>query len=95
MKRKLTKEEEVKTLKGLERVKTELIDLNQSLEFNKDILKQQEDKRKHDDKWKDYLRSKKDEADAKIILTMEEDIKFKTDNIEEMLSQLNEGAEVK
>jgi len=94
-KRDLTSEEKKISQKQLERHKTNNEKLKKSLEYNKALLEKQQFNRAFDDKWREYLRTQKDEEDNKVFDLLEEEIKNTEETIEQLTIQLKEGVEQK
>lgn len=95
MKRNLYKEEEKVVKRQLERHKELVKDLNINLLYNKSLLDKQEYLRNFDDKWREYLRKRKNEEDNKILKEIEKEIDNSKEHIEILNKQLKEGVEIK
>lgn len=95
MKRELDKEEKKVTEKQLERHKQLVKELKSNLEYNDDLIKKQNFLREFDDKWRDYLRERKDIEDKKILDEMKKEIENSEEHIKMLLNQLKEGVEIK
>jgi CRISPR/Cas system-associated exonuclease Cas4 (RecB family) len=95
MKRQLTETEKELTLKGIEKNKEQLINLNNSLEImqlHKEFLIK---KRAYEDKVRPFNREKEDLEIENSIVGYNAEIKLKEDIIKELNNQLNEGVEMK
>lgn len=94
MKRKLTEKEANLSNKNLERLKKELTELESNLEYNKGLIEKQNNQRDFDDKWRDYLRNRKDEEDNKILQVINDKIEETKLVIERTQKELNEGTDL-
>ena len=92
--RQLEGEEKEVSEKQLKKRKEELEKFKLNLEYNKDLIKKQKFLQELDDKWRIFLRGRKDDEDIQIIKSIE----FEIDNTDKMVKllekQLNEGIEV-
>lgn len=95
MKRPLNKEERRLEENGLKRNEEILKILGQELEYNKDLIINQQRARVHEDKWKEFLRMRKDLEDAKVIGMMASEVRLTEEKIEIAKRNLKEGVEVK
>jgi len=95
MKRKLDKDELKFTEKGIKRNIEELKKLKENFEYNKALISKQNYLREFDNKWRDYLRSQKDEEDKKVFKIIEEEIKNHEQTIKVLQTHINEGVEIK
>ncbi len=93
MKRQLTKQEKELESKGKMRNLKELKELQDRLNYNKDTIKLQMNQREFEDKWRPYLRNKKDSEDNLIIKSIEEEIDSKKQLIQIADVKLKEGVE--
>jgi hypothetical protein len=95
MKRQLFPEELELEQKGLDRNLEQLRELTNNLEYNKELVQKQVDQRKHEDKWREYLRSQKDKEDKKVLDIIESEIKLLQEKIDIAESNIKDGVEVK
>ncbi|MCH7568474.1 MAG: hypothetical protein IIA87_03550 [Nanoarchaeota archaeon] len=95
MKRELTKEEHEINVKQLLRHKELVIELEKNIEYNKSLIQLQENKRNHDNKFRDYLRERKTKEDSQIIKQINKELKSSGEHIKMLTTQLKEGVEVK
>jgi len=93
--RQLNSEEKELTEKGIERLKKEVKELEENLEYNIALKFKEDYLRKFDDKWREVLRNRKDREDNKILKLMETEIKEKKKSIKEMEKHISEGVEEK
>jgi len=84
--RQLDKKERKLCESQLKRHKKELGFTKNNLDYNKGLINLQLDRRVHDDKWRDHLRSVKDEQDIKVL----KEIEYEIENHEEHIKQLSE-----
>jgi hypothetical protein len=61
--------------------------------YNLDLIYRQEQARKFDDNWREYLRSQKDREDKKVIEMIKAEIENKTQTIKITEDQLKNGVE--
>ena len=93
VKRELSKEEKDLSKKNIKRIQEEILSSEMDLNYNKDILKRNQQNRILDDKWRDYLRERKDQEDKKTLKLMEEFIEEKKNIIRVTEDQIKNGAE--
>ena len=95
MKRKLTKDEKQKTEKAVKSITKEVKLLKENLAYNKAIIDKQNYMRDFEDKWRPYLRDKKDEEDRDTMKELNSVFKMKEATLTELQNQLKEGVEIK
>ena len=78
----------------LKRHKNELEDIENDFKYNKDIIKLQNERRIHDDKWRNHIRKVKDEQDAKVFKQMKIEMENHKTHIEELTTQLKDGVKI-
>jgi len=93
--RELTEEERKIVEKQIKNHEDKKEVLKKEFEYNKDILKLQQAQREHEDKFRLYLRERKDRLDTETLKQYESDIQEHEEHIVELTKQLNEGVEVK
>jgi len=93
MKRQLDDTEKELTNKGMFRLTIDVVELTESLEYNKDLKEKEKYLREFDDRWRTTLRTRKDEADEKTLKQISDMITEKNNTIKEMERQLKEGVE--
>jgi len=91
--RQLNEDETELTIKGIARLQDEAEEMQGNLDYNKAIKDKEKFLRAFDDRWRDYLRFRKDEEDDKLLKQMKEMINQKKYTIKEMEKQLKEGVE--
>ena len=79
--------------KQLKKHKEDLKKLNSNLEYNKDLIEKQKYVQKLDDKWRPFLRERKDFEDSNVIKSINEEVKLSIEMIELLEKQLNEGVD--
>lgn len=95
MKRDLTKEETKINEKQLIKHKKNLEDLKTNLAYNTELIKLNITKREIDDKYKDYLRARRDEDDKRVLDVITKEIQEEEEHIKILTEQLKNGVEVK
>ena len=95
MKRKLEGKDKELTEKGINRIKQEVTELQESLEYNLAVLEKQKSMRIFEDKFRPYLRKEKNKKDSGYIKQIEYEIESREDKLKSLNKQLNEGVEVK
>ena len=91
----MTKEEEDLEKAGLERNQKDLKELKDILAYNQALFEKQKYHERFDDKWRKFLRYKKNEDDQNQIKAIMKEIAIKEEMIEIAKKNLNEGVEIK
>lgn len=95
VKRQLDEDERKAVVKGLKREQGELEKLKSNLQYNEALLEKQNILRGFDDKWRNYLRTQKDEGDKLVLKRIKDSIKVCEESVKIDTEQLDEGVEVR
>ncbi len=94
-KRRLSEVEKELTEKGIVRLKIEVDEMTDELNYNMSLKAKESYLRKFDDKWREFLRDRKDSADKQLLEQVEETINEKNNTIKQMEDHLENGVEAK
>lgn len=95
VKRNLIKNEKDISEKQFKKHQQNIIDLEQNLGYNQDLIKRQVDQRTHEDKWRQFLRDKKDKEDQEVLKLIKMEIENSKEHVKILSDQLKNGVEVK
>ena len=93
--RELTDEERDKTDKGIERLATEIVELEESMKFNEKTIEFQKAQAEYQDYIRPYLKNKKEIEDKKTMGLMRQDLALKEATIKELYDHIENGVTIK
>ena len=95
MKRKLETDEVKHTLKGIERIENEIIELKESKKFNELTIAFQKAQDEYQDALRPYLRNKKKIENLKTMETLNQNLKSSESILNNLKDQIKNGVEIK